>query len=585
MDRYFTDTPVSVRYPTYTRANAGEVIPDPMSPLTVSLCVRQGIEPGWRNAYVGLGTCSHDEFDDYTTNTVGQFGGYLYLNMSWTRIYGVRCPGMTPEIVDFQYFGTMPGIPPYADEARPTDEDPRATERLQELFINGYCFGRDDLADLRDDRDEVDAVVAARPDLAALSNAELVEHARSLMPLYRRLFERHISTSAACGVGIGTVAGVCDAIGRPDLVMTLVSGVGDVDSAAPSAALWQLSRLVARSAALSTEFDRGVEGLIERVRLHADRDHTPEAADSATFLAEGRRFLERFGSRGPNEWELRSHTWGTRPEIVLAALDVMRKAPDHDSPAAHAAEREAERATATAEVRAALAGNAEALGQFEAGLRCALLFAPGRERSKTTNIKLVHEQRLALRELGRRAAEAGHLASAEQVFMLTDDELADFAADPSKLGPELAEREQTYLTLADVEPPFIVYREAPPVSSWPRRDAATFETWAPGSMHSGIPGCAGVAEGRARIVLDPADPAGLEPGDILVAPVTDPAWTPLFVPAAAVVCDVGAQITHAVIVSRELGIPCVVSVTGATKSIPDGALIRVDGAAGTVTLL
>ena len=115
--------------------------------------------------------------------------------------------------------------------------------------------------DLRDDRDEVDAVVAARPDLAALSNTELVEHVRSLMPLYRRLFERHINTSAACGVGIGTVAGVCDAIGRPDLVMTLVSGVGDVDSAAPSAALWQLSRLVAGSAALSAELDGGVEGL------------------------------------------------------------------------------------------------------------------------------------------------------------------------------------------------------------------------------------------------------------------------------------------------------------------------------------
>ena len=86
-------------------------------------------------------------------------------------------------------------------------------------------------------------------------------------------------------------------------------------------------------------------------------------------------------------------------------------------------------------------------------------------------------------------------------------------------------------------------------------------------------------------MLDPTDPRGLEPGDVLVAPITDPAWTPLFVPAAAVVVDVGAQITHAVIVSRELGLPCVVSVTGATRTIPDGALVEVDGAAGTVTIL
>ena len=69
-------------------------------------------------------------------------------------------------------------------------------------------------------------------------------------------------------------------------------------------------------------------------------------------------------------------------------------------------------------------------------------------------------------------------------------------------------------------------------------------------------------------MLDPSDPAGLEPGDVLVAPITDPSWTPLFVPAAAVVVDVGAQVSHAVIVSRELGIPCVVSVNGADATIP-----------------
>ncbi|MEZ5218727.1 MAG: PEP-utilizing enzyme [Ilumatobacteraceae bacterium] len=78
-------------------------------------------------------------------------------------------------------------------------------------------------------------------------------------------------------------------------------------------------------------------------------------------------------------------------------------------------------------------------------------------------------------------------------------------------------------------------------------------------------------------MLDSNDPSALEPGDILVAPITDPSWTPLFVPAGAVVVDVGAPLSHAIIVSRELGIPCVISATGATKRIPDGAWIRVDG--------
>jgi pyruvate,water dikinase len=86
-------------------------------------------------------------------------------------------------------------------------------------------------------------------------------------------------------------------------------------------------------------------------------------------------------------------------------------------------------------------------------------------------------------------------------------------------------------------------------------------------------------------VLDAADPRWLNPGDILVAPHTDPAWTPLFVPAGGVVVDVGAALSHAIIVSRELGIPCVVSVTDATKKIPDGATIEVNGDTGEVTVI
>jgi pyruvate,water dikinase len=72
---------------------------------------------------------------------------------------------------------------------------------------------------------------------------------------------------------------------------------------------------------------------------------------------------------------------------------------------------------------------------------------------------------------------------------------------------------------------------------------------------------------------------------VLVAPITDPSWTPLFVPAGAIVVDVGAQMSHAVIVSRELGIPAVVSVTGATQRITDGAMVEVDGNAGVVRIL
>ena len=219
-------------------------------------------------------------------------------------------------------------------------------------------------------------------------------------------------------------------------------------------------------------------------------------------------------------------------------------------------------------------------------MRCAHLYNAGRERTKTNNIKLVHEQRLALRELGRRAVERGHLQNIEQIFMLAELELDDFVERPADFTALAREREAFYLKLWDLEPPFVSRGAPPPISEWRHRAAASGADHAvAGEVLTGIPGCPGVARGRARVVLDPSDPRGLEPGDVLVAPLTDPSWTPLFVPAAAVVVDVGAQITHAVIVSRELGLPCVVSVIDATRRIADGAMIEVDGRAGTVTVL
>jgi pyruvate,water dikinase len=106
-----------------------------------------------------------------------------------------------------------------------------------------------------------------------------------------------------------------------------------------------------------------------------------------------------------------------------------------------------------------------------------------------------------------------------------------------------------------------------------------------GDVLTGNAGSSGIARGRVRVVLDPDDADDFEPGEVLVAPLTDPAWTPLFMPAAAVVVNVGALMSHAIIVSRELGIPCAVAVEHATKRLADGMLVEVDGTAGTVTVL
>jgi pyruvate,water dikinase len=246
-------------------------------------------------------------------------------------------------------------------------------------------------------------------------------------------------------------------------------------------------------------------------------------------------------------------------------------------------------------LRSALAGNDEVLGQVNAALHAAELWCRGRERQRTTVAMLVHEQRLAALELARRGVAAGLIVRPEQIFMLLADELdeyvaalgkAEAGAGDAKLGAMLADREEQYLALFDYEPPFVIAGGPPPLTEWARRSqAAVAPTLAAGEAIQGVGGCPGIARGTARVVLDPSDPSQLGPGDVLVAPITDPSWTPLFLPAAAVVVEVGSPFSHAAIVSRELGIPCVVSAGGATQRIPDGALVEVDGTTGTVTVI
>ena len=577
-ERWLTDTEPNRIYTLWSRGNAGEIYPDPISPLSGTSVFLTAGELGYQDAMVQGGTMDYEELDQGTANNImACFGGYLYLNMSISRLFGVRCPGMTPEMVDQQYYGELTGIPSYASEARPGDESPAHSERLG-AWIGAFVFGREDVPELLQQRAEVQRIIASRPPIEDQTEAQLSEHMHAFDELYREMFCLHILVSAAVGFGIGTVHGVCEAIGQPSLAMTLIAGVGDVDSAAPSHAMWEMARTIDGDAGLTAAFDAGVAGVVERVAGLG----TPAAA---TFQAQLADFLARFGSRGPNEWELRSRVWGTHPEVALAAVDRMRGMDAGESPAASHAARAAEREAGTAAVRAALAESPEALAQFDAGLRSALVFGAARERCKTTLILVVHELRTAARELGRRWVADGLLDHVEQVFMLTDAELPRFRSEAAALRAAVEEREPQYLALWDLEPPFIVVLDPPPLSQFALRADHTAEAAVVGTVLTGIPGCAGVARGRARIITDPSDPFALEPGDILVAPLTDPAWTPLFVPAAAVVVDVGAQITHAVIVSRELGIPCVVSVTDATYKIPDGALVEVDGAAGTVTVI
>lgn len=567
----------STVFPLYSRANVGEIFPNPISPLNASAGFQHNLEPGWRDAFVACGVWDHDLYDDAVAmNILPAFGSYLYINMSLMRLFGVRVPGMSPEAVDLQYFGDLPGIPSYESERRDFDENEEFANRAG-AWLMQEVLGATGLPVYDADRQQVLDIRSQRPDLAALSDRELADRITSFDDVLRPLFQHHIEASLKCGVGLGAMAQFCAAIGRPELALTLVGGIGDVDSAIPSRRMWELSRL-ARHPAVAALFAAGTDGLADR--LHASTD--PEVRD---FTARLDDFLADWDFRGPSEWEIGAPTWGVAPELALGAIGRMRLLADTDGPDEKNRSRATEREAAAAAVRDAVGGDPEALGQFEAILHAAALWMRGRERARTTAAMLLHEMRLAARELGARGVRAGHLDESGHIFMLFADELDEYLADPTPFRSELAARHATYRELFDLEPPFVVAGSPPALAEWTRKGASAVSALGRDDTITGVPGCPGTAEGRARVLLSPNDPSALQPGEILIAPITDPSWTPLFVAAAAVVVDVGAPFSHAAIVSRELGIPCVVSATDATRRITDGSLVRVDGGTGEVTVL
>src|SRR3954469_9058154 len=278
-DRYYvTDTALSERFPIYTRANVGEVFPDPVTPLTSDTALYLA-ELGWRDAWERMGAFDLDEFPPDEYCQLGVLGGYCYLNASLIRLFGERAPGLSWQAMDEQFFGAQPGIPPY--EEAPGDVRPDLSEKIGATF--GWVFSQhslDDLTELTDDRAETKAVRADRPEIGSLSNPQLWDRFRDMLPIHRKMFAHHLFTTYMASVPVGVISAVATAVGRPDLIMPILSGIGDVDSAAPSHAMWKLSRL---------------------------------DPDSAEFAAGFDEFVFEFGSRGPNEWESRSPSWETKP--------------------------------------------------------------------------------------------------------------------------------------------------------------------------------------------------------------------------------------------------------------------------------
>ncbi len=302
-----------------------------------------------------------------------------------------------------------------------------------------------------------------------------------------------------------------------------------------------------------------------------------DAPPESSWIRAWRTFMQRFGFRGPGEMDI------ARPRYSDAPLDLLRQVigmpTDRSAFDPHQAwqQRSRQRREAvetllerSGPIRRRLLGRLNRVIERYAGLR---------DSPKQHLLMIMQSLRARILTAGHELEQRGQLDDARQVFQLELQELMEAIKDQdASLTDRIQQRSawQRKLEAAVINfPPLI-----------DSRGRILRQPTDPDSVDGlqGVGLSPGVARGRARIVHSP-EVATLESGDILIAYATDPGWTPLFANAAAVVLEVGGALQHGAVVARELGLPCVAGIDGATTTLHDQSMIEVDADAGTVRVI
>ena len=277
-------------------------------------------------------------------------------------------------------------------------------------------------------------------------------------------------------------------------------------------------------------------------------------------------FLKDYGHRAVDEFELAQPRWRegtTYLEQVIASFQ-------QETSEQHFARQIGQREAAETELSALLKDKANSQKQIESELNFTRRYMPFRETAKFY-LMLGYEQiRRALVELDNRYALEGG------IFYLEPDELERLISGDD-FGNIIATRRTQRELLLQIEMPDVIFSDALEQIGAPVAIEAA-------ETYTGIGVSAGVATGKARVLLTPSDVNPSDRDYILVCPSTDPAWTPLFLHAAGLVMERGGILSHGAVVAREYGVPAVVNIPNATQRIFDGEMLQVDGNKGIVSI-
>jgi phosphohistidine swiveling domain-containing protein len=534
------DTEPNPRYDVWTVTNGGEILPGVLTPFIATL-YNEIDAKGLRELMKAYPTGKRVSlYKPPIGNFFGITAGRLALNVGFS-VAAMSC--LDPDIATAMAAQFFQG----SDEALRLIVQAPADEVAEALAV---ATAQREAAEAESRRDQA-ALYGER-----ISDRAASDRALPLKAAWKRLHEllddtgvllnRHLMVSTAAGEMQVRLAGV------------IAAGGGD------------LAQVARKSAAVRRVLAAGDTA----AALAAMAANDPAWG---AFIDEFDEFVHRFGFRVQGEADPSVPDWGEEPTFLLSQVKSMMALKPADSPAAHVKRAGASRVKLERAVRASLA--AEFRPHFDAALAQAQRFTAMRELTKAVWVLGTRRMRAPLLAVCDGLVASGAVKQSGDALYLTYREVE--AAVKGKTVADAAaivrRRKQQRAKAAEYTLP----------DAWvgtvaPQKQGAVRKT----KRLAGVGVSAGVATGRARIILntEAAFARDIEPGDVLVAPFTDTPWTPLFIPAAAVVVETGGMLSHAATVAREFGIPCVVLVKDATRIIAEGQTVTVDGAAGTVEI-
>jgi len=549
----------------YTRCNIGEMMPGAYCPLTASV---SGYAIDHAMQMIQVVARAQPSYEQPWLQ-VGYFSGHMFLNLTEGTALSSGLLGNSLEQFSTSICGRV------VDELVPKPPQPLLRRLSNTVRLSTFALTAGPAVRRLGEQIAAFEVPTGDDPLQVWGQLE------DGMRLYCEVTLTHVRSSSRAAVPANVLesvlmrravaAGGSEDDGRAE-ASRLMAGAADVESALMLAELDAVVRALAADSAAAERF------------LGAD----PGAAVEAVLAsADGwgvalRRFLSRHGHRGYRELCMRDASWADDPEGLGAIMQVMVRS---------TLERGG-RASETAEVPEP---ESRAIRQLA---RWARAGARGREETKSKMALMAHSLKRGYRHLGEVLAASGRLPDADLVFFFDRPELArivgapgpvtgglgshgsdgSVSASPEELVAQAVERREALAFQDALEFPDVSVGRPTALIARPPREAA-------GGEIVGRPASRGTVEGVVRVARSIVDAREVQPGEILVAPVTDVGWTPYFTVIAALVTDIGSSVSHGAVVAREYGLPCVVNTIGATRTLRTGDRVRVDGDRGVVTRL